>query len=333
MPNEKPKILITAFSSDYDGSVNISELVAKQIKLDPEKYDFKVVIFPTEYQETLKLFNTITSEYRPDFIISLGENNVLTDSRSIEIETNANDCAFDPDDKGNVPILGSASLKGVDINGDLEKKILQLGSDALKITIDKEGDPSDYLCEYIYLLSLEYMKNNGKEGSAVFMHLDDCLKGATYNAYSKFIENKDLLKSYRDGVLYINGVDIENTAFLSFPTSSQLAYSINYFIGAPSEKVTNKVNTMLSPVELKILNNLLENRSVTLQNNIPENIDTLPFIQTRQIDELYEPVVNAYSEDIEKIINLLAEAIKFNPTTSVKNHPPSMQTEKNGKNR
>ncbi len=185
----EPKILIFAFEEfDMPGHlnrVNISEIVAEHIDVDSIRSDnIEVVVLPVDLikiennlTEIRKIFEEKVSQFNPDYIIGMGEINTMEDDNDIFVELKANPISERSEElrhKTLVDFKQIASDAGVMYTPD-ESTESNYHGDNERTEIHLSEDPGYFQCNYLYYLSLEYMKKQGKEGNALFLHYEDSI--------------------------------------------------------------------------------------------------------------------------------------------------------------
>lgn len=155
----KPKVLLCAFEPFQD-SLNISQAVLEAIDTSrfSESMELKTVILPAglAYKQKKK-FDEAVSEFEPDIIFGMGEQNYAEDP-GIEIETQANSTKKDSITIPN-PGLDTLGLKAA-----LQRSGIKVASD---------NDCGDGPCNRLYEASLEYARRKGGDSRAYFVHMHD----------------------------------------------------------------------------------------------------------------------------------------------------------------
>lgn len=172
---EKKRILITGFKP-FEDSINITELIVKRLKLDPNLYEVNYLVLPVteDNQAEILIFKTEAERFKPDFIISLGEMNV-TRLDDYEFEKKPEDTEVlryeesitTPTDEELYTAYNSETFFK-----SLEAYLKQNGS-YIHMTKNIAKDP----CGKINLEVARYMASRGEEykNNFMFLHLEDTL--------------------------------------------------------------------------------------------------------------------------------------------------------------
>ena len=214
----KFKIVLTSFEPipDEDG-INISSEVADNIEA-PNGVELIRVVLPNDYQKAKEMMDQVVAEYKPDFVLCLGEKNVDKGDEcekefALTIETSAQGM-FGYSDKEGCDLEFYNDLVDKDrvylscVNEGLNRYILQNypGDKGLKAYLNEEA--GDYLCNFAFYSALSAMQNNGKPGNSVFIHLTDPMTLRENENIHDNIEYRNGLalycKAIEDAMLYIS---------------------------------------------------------------------------------------------------------------------------------
>ncbi len=166
---EKKKILITGFKPFEDG-VNITELILKKLKLDPQLFEAQYLVLPVTKSAEVEalIFRTEAEKFKPDFVISLGELNTSNNPELHEILRHESS-VIEKNPEGNITKLYNAYAS----NNFVEN---WEGCSEENGFLLREGLNNDNgNCHRINLEAAKYMESRGEEykNNFIFLHLED----------------------------------------------------------------------------------------------------------------------------------------------------------------
>lgn len=164
------KILITGFGPFPGFDENPSETLVRN--LNPRVPGTEIVkeIVPTEWERSRILFDTATKIHAPNLLIHFG---VGLNEGHLKLERCAKNFAADrPDASGSCP-----SANFIDPNGpstyQTNLPLIEIADELTNELFPAQisDDAGDYLCNYLYYLSLNYVERKANERTALFIHI------------------------------------------------------------------------------------------------------------------------------------------------------------------
>ncbi|MCB1533023.1 MAG: hypothetical protein KDJ35_09170 [Alphaproteobacteria bacterium] len=314
MPNgldTKPIILICAFEGkNFQDGVNVSELTAEKLKTEYPNATIKVAVLPVDYKTIDQFFEKDVQSIKPDYIFALGEFNTPTDEQiknsiyvaeqaNLMIEKNAKN-SYGTDNKYNQEIYktikndSALTLKGA--NGVQIKQEYP----ALDLKARFSDSAGIYQCNYIYYKSLDYMKTAGKEGNAVFIHLEDSLAKERYLVDGKLDELAVWLMSAHK---HLKDFDVPESTINAAKDFAEYAEKIN-LNNATKEQTSEFESKYKAAVKELFVNTDLQ---ALINSDIPIEKYGMPTeVDIKEYDELtkkYAAVIDDYVKNVVDYLN------------------------------
>lgn len=184
----KPKILIFGYRP-FDDDVNVSELVARKLEEllgDYDKADIMVVPdMPVDHDLVNELFPHYVTDFNPDFIFCMGEDNTTRDDLRVERRAHFYDNAQGISEDVKVPQhidnLHNNYYTDQTVAEQIEHKLSSIPTVNTRISYETD----DGQCNQIHVLSQQYMKDKGTPGHAVLIHVPDPASTPVLFAYEE----------------------------------------------------------------------------------------------------------------------------------------------------
>lgn len=177
-PPARPlKILVTGFEA-FDDDFNISEAVVNKLRITNPNVQVATRILSVEYKKAeVQLQEAVTQE-APDFIISLGEVN-RGETSELRIETRAFGNSDVPDKHDDKPVkfrdeqetLRVINCTNAALNRFIKASYRKHRPDFSGAHVSQDG--GSFLCNDVFFHALKFQENAGKQGHAIFLHLND----------------------------------------------------------------------------------------------------------------------------------------------------------------
>jgi len=156
-------LAITGFGPFGDHEENVTAVLAKEAE-EPPDHSLAKKVLGVSFRGLEKRYLRWLDRENPDAILHLG---LAADSGVIRLERMASRFGDDRERKG--PPIQLAGPAGLETAVDLHRLASKLRRRGLPATQSLHA--GNYLCNYLYYLSLRWLEEQGRPGQALFVHL------------------------------------------------------------------------------------------------------------------------------------------------------------------